>query len=85
MTLGAQCYQPEELYGQTFCDGRVARPLNGLTDWFYSKSKPISHLSGSTANGPSESVLPIRLRLDFWVVFGSYAGEAVNRVGWHEG
>src|SRR5690625_5267412 len=32
-----------------------------------------------SATCPRESVLPIRLRPDFFVVFGGYAGGAVNR------
>lgn len=32
----------------------------------------------SSATCPSESVLPIRLRPDFLVVLGGYAGAAVN-------
>ena len=32
-----------------------------------------------SATCPHESVLPIRLRPDFSVVFGGYAGVAVNR------
>ena len=32
-----------------------------------------------SATCPRESVRPIRLRSDFFVVFGGYAGEAVNR------
>jgi hypothetical protein len=32
-----------------------------------------------SATCPSELVLPIRLRQDFSVVFGGYAGGAVNR------
>ena len=32
-----------------------------------------------SATCPRESVLPIRLRPDFSVVFGSYAGGAINR------
>jgi hypothetical protein len=33
----------------------------------------------ASATCPRESVLPIRLRLVFSVVFGGYAGGAVNR------
>ncbi len=45
-------------------------------------------LEGSNPFGSAtchpKSVLPIRLRPDFSVVFGGYAGRAVNRLRLHE-
>jgi len=55
--------------------------LNSLT--FRQRRLDGSRVPSATC--PSESVLPVRLMPEFPVVFGGYAGEAVNRVRWHEG
>ena len=80
------CNLDRALYSRTnFMADRAAAPAE-LPDCFIAsrpdgvgETETGSHLSDSTATCPRESVLPIRLRPDFSVVFEGYAGGAVNR------